>query len=181
MIAGNSAAANLEGYVYVSMNAFHQATISFIGQNVGAKKYERINKIVLVAISCVTIVGLVLGLGCYAFGSTLLKLYTDSAPAIEAGLVRLCYISTCYCLCGIMDVMVGALRGLGKSVLPMIVSLMGACVFRLIWIYTIFQIERFHIIDTVYVSYAISWILTASVHILCYIIIRKRLKKLWGK
>ena len=181
VIAGNSAAANLEGYVYVSMNAFHQATISFIGQNVGAKKYERINKIVLVAIGCVTIVGLVLGLGCYAFGSTLLKLYTDSAPAIEAGLVRLCYISTCYCLCGIMDVMVGALRGLGKSVLPMIVSLMGACVFRLIWIYTIFQIERFHIIDTVYVSYAISWILTASVHILCYIIIRKRLKKLWGK
>ena len=181
VIAGNTAAANLEGYVYVSMNAFHQATISFVSQNIGAKKYKRINKIVLTSIGAVTVTGLVLGLGCYIFGSPLLKLYTDSTPAIEAGLVRLKYISTCYCLCGIMDVMVGALRGLGKSILPMIVSLMGACVFRLIWIYTIFQMERFHMIDTVYVSYAISWILTASVHILCYIIIRKRLKKLWGK
>ncbi len=181
VIAGNTAAANLEGYVYVSMNAFHQATISFIGQNVGAKKYKRINKIVLTALAAVTVTGLVLGLGCYAFGSSLLKLYTDSTPAINAGLVRLKYISTCYCLCGIMDVMVGALRGLGKSFLPMVVSLMGACVFRLIWIYTIFEMERFHIIDTVYVSYAISWILTASVHILCYTLIRKKLKHIWGE
>ena len=76
-----------------------------------------------------------------------------------------------------MDVMVGALRGLGKSFLPMVVSLMGACVFRLIWIATIFQTERFHIIDTVYVSYAISWILTASVHILCYIIVKRNFSK----
>ena len=177
VIAGNTAAANLEGYVYVSMNAFHQATISFVSQNIGAKKYKRINKIVLTAIGAVTVTGLVLGLGCYIFGSPLLKLYTDSTPAIEAGLVRLKYISTCYCLCGIMDVMVGALRGLGKSILPMIVSLMGACVFRLIWIYTIFQMERFHMIDTVYVSYAISWILTASVHILCYIIVKRNFSK----
>ena len=181
VIAGNTAAANLEGYVYISMNAFHQATISFVSQNAGAQKYKRINKIVLTAIGAVTVTGLVLGLSCYTFGNPLLKLYTDSTPAINAGLVRLKYISTCYCLCGIMDVMVGALRGLGKSFLPMVVSLMGACVFRLIWIYTVFEMERFHVIDTVYISYAISWILTASVHIMCYTVIRKKLKKLWGE
>ncbi len=180
VVAGNSAAANLEGFVYVAMNAFHQSAITFISQNVGAEKYKRINRIIFISLGCVSTVGILLGCGVTYFGEYLLRIYSSSSAVIEAGLLRLKYICSLYFLCGIMDVFVGILRGLGKSITPMIVSLMGACVFRLVWVYTIFQIEQFHTIETIYISYAISWILTASVHALTLIILRKHLKKNWG-
>lgn len=180
VIAGNSAAANLEGFVYVAMNAFHQSAITFISQNVGAEKYKRINRIIFIALGCVTAVGLILGVGVTVFGEYLLKIYSSSPEVIDAGMLRLKYICAVYFLCGIMDVLVGILRGLGKSITPMIVSLMGACVFRLVWVYTIFQIEQFHTIETIYWSYAISWILTAATHTAVLIILRRQLKKNWG-
>ena len=180
VIAGNSAAANLEGFVYVAMNAFHQSAITFISQNVGAEKYKRINRIIFIALGCVTAVGLILGVGVTVFGEYLLKIYSSSPEVIDAGMLRLKYICAVYFLCGIMDVLVGILRGLGKSITPMIVSLMGACVFRLVWVYTIFQIEQFHTIETIYLSYAISWILTAATHTAVLIILRRQLKKNWG-
>ena len=123
---------------------------------------------------CVTVTGLVLGNLAYFFGTPLLSIYSDSATVIKAGLVRLSIISTTYALCGIMDVMVGALRGIGSSVLPMIVSVVGVCGLRLLWIGTIFQIPRFHVIKTVYWSYPISWVLTFAVHLLSFIILRKK-------
>jgi putative MATE family efflux protein len=180
VIAGNSAAGNLEGFVYVSMNAFHQAAISFVGQNVGAGQYRRVNRVLYSSLGCVTAVGLVLGIGLWLFGEPLLGLYTGNPDVIKAGMVRLSMISTVYFLCGIMDVMVGALRGLGKSVMPMIVSLIGACGFRLLWVATIFQIPQFKHIETVYISYAISWIITAATHMICYIVTRKKLRQVWG-
>ena len=180
VIAGNSAAANLEGFVYVAMNAFHQSAITFISQNVGAEKYKRINRIIFIALGCVTAVGLIFGVGVTVFGEYLLKIYSSSPEVIDAGMLRLKYICAVYFLCGIMDVLVGILRGLGKSITPMIVSLMGACVFRLVWIYTVFQIEQFHTIETIYLSYAISWILTAATHTAVLIILRRQLKKNWG-
>ena len=181
VVAGNSAASNIEGFVYVGMNAFYQAAISFMGQNVGAGKYSRVNKILLAAETCVIVIGLLLGNLVVLFAEPLLGLYTDSAIVMEAGMVRLRMICTIYCLCGMMDVMVGALRGLGYSIAPMIVSLLGACVFRLIWIATIFQMEQFHRIETVYISYPISWTLTFLAHVVTFIIVRKRLKKRWGE
>ena len=180
VIAGNTIASNLEGFVYVSMNAFHQAAISFVGQNVGAGQYKRINRIMFTALGCVTVVGLILGFSATLFGEPLLGLYSKSDAAIAAGMVRLEYICTVYFMCGIMDVMVGVLRGLGSSIMPMIVSLIGACGFRLLWIATVFQIEQFHRIETVYISYIISWILTAAAHFICFIILRRVLKKNWG-
>ncbi len=179
VIAGNSAAANLEGFVYVAMNSFHQAVISFMGQNVGAGKYKRVNRILYTALGCVTVTGLVLGIGVMLLGEPLLGLYTESSNAVDAGLVRLKHICAIYFLCGIMDVMVGALRGIGKSILPMIVSLLGACGFRLLWIATVFQIPQFHCIETVYISYMISWILTAVTHMVCFAVTRKKLKRQW--
>ena len=181
VVAGNSAASNIEGFVYVGMNAFYQAAISFMGQNVGAGKYSRVNKILLAAETCVIVIGLLLGNLVVLFAEPLLGLYTDSAIVMEAGMVRLRMICTIYCLCGMMDVMVGALRGLGYSIASMIVSLLGACVFRLIWIATIFQMEQFHRIETVYISYPISWTLTFLAHVVTFIIVRKRLKKRWGE
>ncbi|MBP3569356.1 MAG: MATE family efflux transporter [Lachnospiraceae bacterium] len=181
VVAGNSAASNIEGFVYVGMNAFYQAAISFMGQNVGAGKYNRVNKILLAAETSVIVIGLILGNLVVLFAEPLLSLYTDSQAVVEAGIVRLNIICTIYFLCGIMDVMVGALRGLGYSIAPMIVSLLGACVFRLIWIATVFQVERFHTIETVYVSYPISWTLTFLAHFVTFMIVRRRLKKRWGE
>ncbi len=181
VVAGNSAASNIEGFVYVGMNAFYQAAISFMGQNVGAGKYNRVNKILFAAENCVIVIGLILGNVVVLFAEPLLSLYTDSAIVMEAGMVRLRIICTIYCLCGMMDVMVGALRGLGYSIAPMIVSLLGACVFRLVWIATVFQMEQFHSIETVYISYPISWTLTFLAHVVTFIIVRKRLKKRWGE
>ena len=177
MVAGNSAAANIEGFVYMAMNAFYQATISFTSQNYGAGKYNRINRILLTGQGCVIVVGVVLGNLAVLFGHQLLHIYSSNPDVIAAGMVRLHIISATYALCGIMDVMVGALRGLNYSVLPMVVSLVGACGLRLVWIATVFQMPEFHTVQIVYLSYPITWIITLSTHILCYCIIKRRLTK----
>lgn len=177
IVAGNSAACNIEGFVYVAMNAFSQAIVAFVSQNIGAGKYERIHKIVITTQLCVLVVGIVLGNAVYLLGEPLMGLYSDSSVVIAAGVKRLAYICTLYALCGMMDSMVGALRGLGYSIMPMIVSLLGACAFRMAWIFIFFQIEKFHTIETVYVAYPISWALTLSVHVICYLIVSRKLKR----
>ncbi len=175
-VSGNSAAANLEGFVYVSMNAFHQATLSFMSQNYGAGRYDRLKKIAVSGILCVTATGLTLGNLEYFFGKTLLGIYTSSENVIDAGLVRMSIICTTYCLCGMMDVMVGALRGLGYSFVPMIVSLCGVCGIRLVWLFTVFEMEEYHLVETVYVSYPISWLATFLIHLGSYIVISRKMK-----
>lgn len=177
IMAGNSAAANVEQFVYFAMNAFYQSTISFTSQNYGAKKYHRIKKILLTGQFCVITVGIVFGNLVVLFGHQLLELYTSSEEVIQAGIIRFGIVARTYALCGIMDVMVGALRGIGYSVMPMIVSLMGACVFRLVWIATIFHIDRFHSVQVVYDSYPISWIVTNIVHIICFIWAMKKIMR----
>ncbi len=179
-VAGNSAAANIEGFVYVAMNAFHQAAISFTGQNIGAAKYERVNRILYVAQGCVIVVGLALGNLAVLFGRPLLSLYTNSAQVIDAGMIRLRIICSVYALCGMMDVMVGSLRGMGYAVMPMIVSLIGACGLRLIWIFTFFRMEMFHTRASLYLTYPASWLITFFAHVVCFVIVRRKLKKVWG-
>lgn len=173
-VAGNSAASNIEGFVYVSMNSFHQAAISFTSQNMGAGKYERINKILLCAQLCVITVGLTLGNLAVYFGRPLLGFYTSSAVVKEAGMKRLGIISRTYALCGMMDVMVGSLRGMGYSILPTIVSLIGACGLRLIWIFTFFRMEQFHTLTSLYMTYPVSWIVTTMAHVICFVIVRRK-------
>ncbi len=180
IVAGNSAASNIEGFVYMAMNAFAQAIVAFTSQNVGAGKYKRINKILLTTQLCVLVVGGVMGNAVYLFGEPLLGLYTDSPVVVAAGMKRLSVICTTYALCGMMDVMVGSLRGLGYSVMPMIVSLLGACAFRMAWISVLFMSERFHTIETVYYAYPVSWAVTLGTHIICFLVVRRRLKKQWG-
>lgn len=176
VVSGNSAASSIEGFVYMAMNSFYQAAISFTGQNYGAKKLERIPKILFSALGCVFVTGLVFGWGAYLLGSPLLSIYSKSPEVIAAGLIRMQYILTSYFLCGMMDVMVGMLRGLGSSVTPMIVSLAGACGLRILWISTIFQIEEYHQIETVYISYPITWTITLAAHIVCFVLIWRKIK-----
>ncbi len=177
VVAGNSAALNIEGFVYVAMNAFHQAAISFTSQNMGAAKYERINKILITAELCVLVVGTLLGNLVVYFGYPLLSLYTNSAEVAVAGMVRLKIICSVYALCGMMDVMVGSLRGMGYAIMPMIVSLIGACGLRLLWIFTFFRMEQFHTPTSLYLTYPVSWTLTFLVHVICFIVVRRRLNK----
>lgn len=175
VMAGNAAAANIEGFVYVAMNAFHQAAVSFVSQNLGAGKYKRIRKIAVRTLACVCITGLVLGNLVVFFGKPLLSIFSAKPEVIVTGMTRLKVICGAYALCGMMDVMVGILRGLGYSVMPMIVSLLGACGLRLLWIFTIFQIPEFHAIQVLYYSYPVSWAITFGVHVICYFIIRRKL------
>ena len=178
VIAGNSAAASIEGFVYMAMNSCYQSTLSFTSQNVGAGKYERINRILLCGLLCVTTVWAILGLGvCMTLGRPLLGIYTSGDASIEAGLRRMLYVCGTYFLCGIMDVLVGSLRGMGYSITPMIVSLLGACGLRLVWLGTVFQIDQFHTPDTVYMSYPVSWAITVAAHVVCFFICRHMLKK----
>lgn len=175
VMAGNGAAGNIEGFVYVGMNAFYQSCLTFTGQNYGAGKIDRVKKTLYCCQFLVIITGLVLGLGAWFFGEPLLSIYASEADVIQAGMVRLGYVARFYFLCGIMDVMVGSLRGLGYSIFPMIMSLIGACLFRLLWIYFIFPLNP--IPDTVYVSYPITWIITITAHILTYIYAMHKIKK----
>ena len=177
IMAGNSAAANIEQFVYVSMNAMYQATISFVSQNYGAGNYHRIRKIVIRAQICVLVVGLVLGNLATLFGRDLLAIYTTSPAVIDAGLIRMRIVCTTYAVCGMMDVMVGGLRGIGYSVMPMLVSLVGACGLRLLWIATIFQLPQLHTIQMLYWSYPVSWTITVAVHVLCFLWALKRVKR----
>ena len=174
VVAGNSAAANLEGFVYMAMNAFYQTTLSFVSQNYGAGKQKRIHRIVLLGEACVIVTGTLLGNAVVFFGNELLHIYSSNPEVIAAGIVRLHYISMVYALCGIMDVMVGALRGIGYSIMPMIVSIVGVCVLRLVWLATVFQIPAYHRIETVYLSYPVTWILTSLVYIVFFIWVRVR-------
>ena len=175
VMAGNGAAGNIEGFVYVGMNAFYQSCLTFTGQNYGAGKIDRVKKTLYCCQFLVIVTGLVLGIGAWFFGEPLLSIYASEADVIQAGMVRLGYVARFYFLCGIMDVMVGSLRGLGYSIFPMIMSLIGACLFRLLWIYFIFPLNP--IPDTVYVSYPITWIITITAHILTYIYAMHKIKK----
>lgn len=173
-VAGNSAAANIEGFVYMAMNAFYQATISFTSQNYGARKYKRIYRILFAGELYVVVTGLVLGNLAVFFGEALLGIYSPSSEVIAAGMARLRVICTLYALCGVMDVLVGALRGIGYSIIPMIVSLIGACGLRLLWIATVFQIPQHHNLTTVYISYPVTWTITLTVHAVTFALAARR-------
>ncbi len=175
VMAGNTAASNIEGFVYTSMNAVYQTSLSFTSQNFGARNFKRINRVLLECLGLVTVVGLVLGNAAYFFGNTLLGIYTDEAQVITYGLERLGVVSVTYFLCGVMDVLAGSIRGMGYSILPMIVSLTGACLLRIAWIMTVFQAS--HTQFSLYISYPISWAITAAAHIICYIIVHRRVSR----
>lgn len=177
VVAGSSAAANIEGFIYFAMNSFYQATISFTSQNVGAKRIKRIDKILGRGELCVVIVGLVMGGLAVLFGRQLLSIYTSSDIVIDAGMERLRIIAMTYALGGAMDVMVGALRGMGYSIVPMIVTLVGVCGLRVFWILTIFQMPAFHTVEMLFLTYPLTWVVTLCGHIITFFIARKKLRE----
>lgn len=157
-ISGNTAAANLEGYILMTMMAFGQAVLSFMSQNVGARQYDRIKKIYFVGLSYVLSVGLALGFVIRHFGDTLLKIYSNNPEVIDAGMKRISIMCAFMFLWGIQNFTVGSLRGIGYSLFPTIVSVVCICGLRIVWIATVCQIPKFHNITMVYISYPVSWI-----------------------
>ena len=180
IIAGNTAAGNLEGFAYTAMNAVYQAALTFIGQNVGAGKYERIKKIAFQCVAIVLVIGLTIGAILFLLGDQLLLLYASGENLdliVQAGMNRLSVIAVCYFLCGLMEVGCGILRGMGKAIQPMIVSLLGSCVFRIVWVWTVCPLFPGDIMS-LYVSYPISWIVTGGVHYLfCFYFYRRLMKR----
>ncbi len=176
-MAGSAAAASIEGFVWVSMNAFSQAAISFVSQNIGAGKYSRINKISFTACACAAVAGLVLGNLAFIFGEPLLGIYDPRPEIIQPGMTRMSLVCVFYLLCGLMDCSVGAIRGMGYAVTPTIVSLIGACGLRLLWIATIFQIPEYHTEFMLFLSYPLSWGITFLVHLICFFIMRRKFPK----
>lgn len=174
-MAGNTASANIEGFVYTAMNALYQSNLSFTSQNIGARKYTRVNRILLVCQGTVIVVGATLGIAAVLAGPNLLKIYSSDPEVISFGMLRLSIICTTYFLCGFMDTMVGSLRGMGYSILPMVVSLTGACGLRVVWIFTIFA--HYHTLFSLYISYPISWLITGLAHVFCYYRIYKKMPK----
>ena len=175
---GNAAAQNIEGFVYTSMNSYSQTSLNFTGQNYGAGKFDRIRKIMWICLIAVFCTGMAMGLTALFFGRPLLSIYiTDSEEAIGYGMVRMTYIMIPYFLCGLMDVTTGLIRGLGSSVLPMLITVMGVVGIRLGWIYIVFRIPQYHSIKSLYLSYAISWLATFGVELVVFMILLRKLKK----
>ena len=173
-VSGSAAAANIEGFVYVSMNAFHHTVLSFTSQNYGAGNMKRIRQTLRYGLLFVTAAGVALGCAAIVFRYPLLKLYIHGDRALEYGCVRIIAINSAYFLCGIMDVTVGSLRGIGFSLIPMFVSLIGVCGFRIAWIFTYFQSHR--TMDVLFLSYPISWLVTFLAQITVYFIWRSHFR-----
>ncbi len=166
MVAGNSAAANADAIVYDVMAAFYTACGSFIGQNYGAQKKERVRKSYLISLAYSFFTGLVLGLGLVLCGPHFLALFTKEQAVVEAGMMRLTIMGFSYCISAFMDCSIAASRGLGKSLVPTIVVIMGSCIFRIIWVYTIFA--HFETISSLYMLYAFSWTITGMAEIIYF-------------
>lgn len=174
IVDGNAAAANLEGFIYTSLNSVYHGALVFVAQHVGAKKYKRINRVVFTAMGYVTVLGLSLAVLMLIFGKNLLSFYISSQDAIAFGEYRMLFIVPLYFLCGLMEVGCGFLRGVGKNLTPMIVSLAGICGFRIIWAFTIFQL--IHTPACLFISYPISWLTTGAIQIILGFIAKKKLE-----
>lgn len=172
-VAGSTAGANIEGFVYTAMNAVYQAALSFTSQNLGAGKKARIPLILRDCLLLVAAVGVALGWLAVLFGRQLLSIYSADPQVIEYGLQRIRVVCLTYLLCGMMDVTCGVVRGMGTSVTPTIVSLSGACGLRVVWIFTVFAAA--HSLFVLYLSYPVTWAITWLAHLLCFAFFYRRL------
>ena len=175
VMAGNAAAASIDGFVFAATDSGAQASITFAGQNAGAKKYDRVKKSLFLCIGLSTVMGILFGMLAIIFKNPLLSLYSDTPEAITAGAVRINIMCSIYFTCGIMNAIGNAVRGMGKSVVPMIITMFFVCVFRIIWIYTILPLNNTP--ATVYISYPISWVLAIIAHFTYFLIVYNSKKK----
>ncbi len=171
-MAGSTAAGNIEGFVFTAMDAFNQAAQSFVGQNYGAKKLDRVKRIILICLGLVTVMGLALGVGAYLAAEPLLGIYSADPAVIAYGKARMLAICVPYFTCGAMGIFVGGMRGLGSSVTPMLNTVFSVCVLRVVWVYTIFAIWPTW--EVLFISYPVTWVIASLMGCVCYLVIKKR-------
>jgi Na+-driven multidrug efflux pump len=177
-VSGTAAAANVEGFMYAGVNAYHQSAVNFVGQNAGAGQYDRVKKTLRICLGSVMVTGIAMSTGICVFGRQLLSLYIpDSPEAVTWGLFRFYNVGSLYFLFGMMDVLTGAIRGMGSSLVPMVICLLGACGLRILWILAVFPLWRTP--GGLYLCYPISWIVTLVALLVAYgIVYRKHAKNL---
>ena len=177
VLAGSTAAGNIEGFVYVAMNSFQQTAMTFVGQNMGAAKYKNIGKVTGLCLLCSGVIGIVTGGACRLAAPQLLSIYLkDNAQAIAYGVTRMNYVCLLYFMCGLMDVLSGSMRGMGASTVPMAVTVLGVCGLRILWIATIFQ--KVHTVECLFLSYPVSWVVTVTTLAVCFMVLwTKTMKK----
>ncbi|MBQ0126257.1 MAG: MATE family efflux transporter, partial [Clostridiales bacterium] len=174
VMSGNTAASNIDGFINVSENAIYQAALTFTGQNFGAKKYKRTKKIMWTCLASTVVLVSVISVIIYIFRTQLLGIYLPDEPeAISYGAFRMELVTLFYFVFGANDVLVGQLRGLGKSLYPMLISVFGICGVRIIWIYTVFK--QTHTLEMLYISYPLSWLVSFLGMLLCYFIVSRKL------
>ena len=176
-MAGYTAANNVFGFLYATVNSFAQTCMAFMSQNYGAKKFHRMDKVVFECIILSVSVTIVLGGLVYIFGEPILGIYTNSDEVIKYGMEVFLYTTASYFICGLMDLFPGAMRGMGYSTVPMILSVIGTVGIRIFWIYCIFPFH--HSLDVLFISYPLSWTVTVIMQIICYILVRSKVKKLF--
>ena len=170
-MAGYTAANNIFGFLYTSVNSVTQACMSFTSQNYGAGKTKRMDRVLIDCLILSCAFSLTMGCCAWFFGPQLLRIYTESSAVISCGVEILSFTTVTYFLCGIMDLIPGALRGMGRSAVPMILSIIGTVGTRIVWIFWIFPYHRS--LDIVFLSYPVSWILTILMQVICFFIVRK--------
>lgn len=173
MVEGNSAAANADSVIYNVMAAFYTACSTFMGQNLGAGKRDRVLKSYFIGIAYSFTIGALLGSALFLFGREFLSLFANEEAVIEAGLQRTRIMCFCYAVSAFMDCTIAACRGIGKSFAPTVIVIMGSCIFRVVWIYTVFA--HFHTIPSLYLLYIFSWTITAIAEIICFAVNYKKL------
>ena len=176
MVEGNSAAANADAIIYNVMAAFYTACATFMGQNLGAKKRERVLKSYFIGITYSFVAGAVFGGALFLFGREFLSMFANDEAVIEAGLQRIKIMSFSYAVSAFMDCTIAACRGIGKSLAPTVIVIMGSCVFRVAWIYTVFA--HFHTIPSLYLLYIFSWTITAVAEIAYFTVSYKKTDRL---
>ena len=174
-MAGYTASNNIFGFLYVSVNSFTQACMSFTSQNYGVKKLKRMDRVLIDCMILSVVVTLILGSSVYIFGPELLHIYSNQADVIKYGMEIFSYTTVTYFLCGLMDLFPGALRGMGYSTVPMILSIIGTVGVRIIWIYGLFPSHRS--LTFLFLSYPISWIATIIMQVICFWIVRKKIHR----
>ena len=180
IVSGNAAAASIEAFVYVAMNAFYQTSLNFTGQNMGAGNFKRVSRVLRRNLVCVSIVGVLGGLSIFVFARPLLSLYVPgNEVAIQTGITRITYICLLYFICGIMEVFTGAIRGMGASLTTLFISITAVCGIRIMWIFTVFQIPKFHTLDSLYIAYILSWSGCILAQLVAYNVINKHKKRVY--
>ncbi len=175
VVAAHSAGGNIEALLMVMENAFYESALTFTSQNVGARKPERIMRIMTISMLLMVVIGLALDCLLYGFGRPLLSLFTNDSEIIEYGMIRMLYVTLPHVICGMMNIVVGMMRGIGNSFLPMLVSIAGVCGVRLIWVYTVFAAQR--TLPSLYLCYPVSWTIAGLIQAACFAVTWKRFKQ----